>query len=143
MNKKSSKQEGYLHPLAKGDIPLHTYHMDHLGPLESIHKNYKYILAIVDAFTKFTSLYPTKTTTSKEVIKILEIQKGIFGNSSRIITDRGISFTSVEFKNYWNQEDIEHAKITAGLPRTNGQVERINRTIIPVLAKITINDPTK
>jgi len=143
INKKSGKQEGYLHPLAKGDTPLYTYHMDHLGPLESTHKNYKHILVIIDAFTKFTWLYPTKTTTSKEVIKMLEIQKGIFGNPSRIITDRGTSFTSDEFKNYCNQEGIEHAKITAGLPRANGQVERINRTIIPVLAKISIDDPTK
>jgi len=143
INKKSGKQEGYLHSLVKGDIPLHTYHMDHLGPLESTHKNYKHILAIVDAFTKFTWLYPTKITTFKEVIKILEIQKRIFGNPSRIITDRGTSFTSTEFKIYCNQEDIEHAKITAGLLRANGQVERINRTIIPVLAKISINDPTK
>jgi len=47
---------------------------------------------------------------------MLEIQKGIFGNSSRI-TDRGTSFTSDEFKNYCNQEGIKHAKITAGLPR--------------------------
>jgi len=73
---------------------------------------------------------------------MLEIQKGIFGNSSRI-TDRGTSFTSDEFKNYCNQESIEHAKITADLPRANGQVEKINRTIIPVLAKISIDDSTK
>jgi len=38
INKKLGKQEGHLHPLAKGDVPLHTYHMDHLGPLESTQK---------------------------------------------------------------------------------------------------------
>ncbi|GFY40310.1 transposon Tf2-6 polyprotein [Trichonephila inaurata madagascariensis] len=30
-----------------------------------------------------------------------------------------------------------------GLPRANGQVERINRTIISVLSKISEDDPTK
>ncbi|GFX33060.1 transposon Ty3-G Gag-Pol polyprotein [Trichonephila clavipes] len=30
-----------------------------------------------------------------------------------------------------------------GLPRANGQVERINRTIIPVLSKMSEDDPTK
>jgi len=49
INKKSGKQEGYLHSLNKGDLPLHTYHVDHLGPLESTHKDYKYILAVIDA----------------------------------------------------------------------------------------------
>lgn len=29
------------------------------------------------------------------------------------------------------------------MPRANGQVERINRTIIPVLTKMSIDDPTK
>jgi len=31
INKKLSKQEGYLHPLDKEDIPLHIYHLNHLG----------------------------------------------------------------------------------------------------------------
>lgn len=34
-------------------------------------------------------------------------------------------------------------KITTGLPRTNGQVEQLNRTIIAVLSKLSIEDPTK
>jgi len=33
--------------------------------------------------------------------------------------------------------------ITTGLPRANGQIERINRIIIPVLTKLSIDDPTK
>jgi len=79
---------------------LHTYHVDHLGPLESTHKDYKHILAVIDAFTKFVWLYPTKTVTSKEVIEKLELQKSIFGNPSRIISDRGTAFTSREFEDY-------------------------------------------
>lgn len=52
VNKKAGKQEGYLHPLNKGDVPLHTFHLDHLGPLETTPKSYKHILTIIDAFTK-------------------------------------------------------------------------------------------
>lgn len=33
--------------------------------------------------------------------------------------------------------------ITTGLPRANGQIERLNRTIVSVLAKLTIDDPSK
>lgn len=143
VNKKAGKLEGFLHPMVKEDIPLHTYHIDHMGPLESTPKNYKYILAVIDAFTKFVWLYPTKTTTTKEVIQKLDLQKSIFGNPSWIISDRGTAFTSAEFEDYCQQEKIQHAKITTGLPRANGQIERINRTIIPVLAKMTIEEPTK
>lgn len=34
-NKKAGKQEGFLNPLIKSEIPLNIYHLDHLGPLDS------------------------------------------------------------------------------------------------------------
>lgn len=33
--------------------------------------------------------------------------------------------------------------IITDLPRANGQIDRINRIIIPVLTKFSMNDPTK
>ncbi|GFV02693.1 hypothetical protein TNCV_2743661 [Trichonephila clavipes] len=142
-NKKSGKQEGFLHPLVKDDIPLNTYHIDHLGPLATSSKNYKFILAVIDSFTKFVWLYPTKTTSTSEVIKKLDIQKTTFGNPRFRITDRGTTFTSDEFHTYCSEQKITLYHITTGLPRANGQVERINRTIIPVLSKMSEDDPTK
>ena len=53
-NKKTGKQEGFLNPLPKGDIPLNVYHLDHMEPLDSTNKNYNHILAVIDSFTKFT-----------------------------------------------------------------------------------------
>lgn len=142
-NKKTGKQEGFLHPIPKTDVPLHTYHLDHLGPLDSTAKSYKHILAVIDSFTKFVWLYPTKTTTSKETLSKLDKQKQIFGSPSYIITDRGTTFSSDEFKKYCDDESIHHSMITTGLPRANGQVERLNRTIIPILTKLSLDDPKK
>lgn len=143
VNHKRGKKEGFLHPLSKEDKPLKTYHIDFLGPLESTNKNYKHVLAVIDAFTKFVWIYPTKTTTSAEVIAKLELQKSVFGNPSQIITDRGTSFTSNEFADYCSKEGIQHHQITTGLPRANGQVERINQTIIAVLSKLSIEHPAQ
>lgn len=53
-NRKEGKKEGLLNPIEKGDTPLKTYHIDHLGPLESMAKSYKPILLVIDAFSKFT-----------------------------------------------------------------------------------------
>lgn len=58
----------------------------------------------------------------------LDLQKHTFGNPFQIITDRGTAFTSLEFKQYCEEEGIKHSTITTGLPRANGQIERINRT---------------
>lgn len=143
VSRKAGKQEGLLFPIEKIDIPLHTYHVDHLGPLPSTAKCYKHLFVIIDAFTKFVWLYPVKSTTTAEVLKKLEIQREIFGNPYRIISDKGSAFTANDFQDYCNNQKITHVQTTTGIPRGNGQVERINGIIIPVLAKLSIADPLK
>lgn len=133
---KRGKTEGELQTIPKGDIPLTTYHIDHLGPMTSTSKMFKYLFVVIDGFSKFVWIYPTKTTNIKEVLDRLKSQQKTFGNPKRIISDRGAAFTSNEFKEYCIDESIEHVLITTGVPRGNGQVERINRVIIPVLTKL-------
>lgn len=50
-----------------------------------------------------------------------------FGNPVRVITDRGTAFTGGEFQRFCEAESIIHLKITTGVPRGNGQVEKVNR----------------
>ncbi|XP_055928750.1 uncharacterized protein LOC129959880 [Argiope bruennichi] len=69
--------------------------------------------------------------------------EAVFGNPMRIITDKGSAFTSKEFTNYCANQNINHIQITTGIPRGNGQVERVHGTLIPLLAKLSINGPTK
>jgi len=130
-----------LNLIDKRDTPLHIYHINHLGPLSSTKKSYKHILAVVDAFTKFVWLYPTRSTTTEEVLTRLKRQSMIFGNPARIISDQGTAFTSTTFKSYCKEEGIEHVLITTGLSRGNDQIERVNRTIIPVLTKLSMPKP--
>ncbi|KAL0851475.1 hypothetical protein ABMA28_007272 [Loxostege sticticalis] len=131
-NRKEGKQEGFLQPIDKGETPLHTLHLDHVGPLTETRKQYNHILTVVDAFTKFTWLFPTKSTSTKEVLDKLKIHQHVFGNPERFITDRGTAFTSNDFRQHCEDEGIQHITITTGVPRGNGQVERMHRTIISV-----------
>ncbi|GFX18840.1 hypothetical protein TNCV_4143611 [Trichonephila clavipes] len=96
----------------------------------------------VDAFTKFTWLYPVKTVSAESALEKLKQQK-TFGNPIRIISDRGSAFTSKLFNDYCDEENIQHLQIATGVPRGNGQVERIHRTLIPVLTKLSLGDSTK
>jgi len=139
--KKQGRQEGYLNPIDKGEIPLDTYHIDHLGPLTTTKKSYRHILVVVDGFSKFTWLYATKSTTTAEVLVRLEKQAATFGNPRRIISDRGTAFTSNDFEDYCRRENIQHVLTTTGVPRSNGQVERVNRTLIPLLTKLSAPKP--
>lgn len=98
---------------------------------------------VVDAFSKFIWFYAVKSTSTSEVIDRLKKQAVIFGNPRRIISDRGTAFSSREFKEYCEQEGVEHVLVTTGVPRSNGQVERINRTLIPLLTKLSISRPNE
>lgn len=138
--KKEGKQEGFLNCIDKESIPLHTIHCDHVGPLSETRKMYNYISTIVDVFTKFVWLFPVKGTTSKETTDKLIIHQQTFGNPMQIISDRGTAFTSNDFKEYCDRQNIQHIMITTGVPRGNGQVERIHRIIIAVL---TLNNEMK
>ena len=139
--KKQGRQEGYLCPIDKGEVPLDTYHIDHLGPLATTKKSYRHIFVVIDSFSKFTWLYATRSTTTAEVLDRLKKQAVIFGNPRRIISDKGTAFTSKDFEDYCSHEKIHHILTTTGIPRANGQVERVNRTLIPLLTKLSAPKP--
>ncbi|GFY02896.1 hypothetical protein TNCV_3507761 [Trichonephila clavipes] len=131
------------YPVMMESIPLSTYHVDFIGPLPSTNKSYQHIFTVVDAFTKFTWLYPVKTVSAESALGKLKQQQKTFGNPIRIISDRGSAFTSKLFNDYCDEENIQHLQIATGVPRENGQVERIHRTLIPVLTKLSLDDSTK
>lgn len=139
--RKHGKQEGLLYPIDKGSVPLDTYHVDHLGPLPSTKKMYRHILVVVDSFSKFTWLYACRSTGTTETLGKLKKQAYVFGNPRQIISDRGTCFTSHEFEQFCKEEGIKHHLITTGVPRGNGQVERVNRTLIPLLSKMSAPNP--
>ncbi|GFT33556.1 transposon Tf2-6 polyprotein [Trichonephila clavipes] len=72
-NRKSGKREGFLNPIPKDETPLHTYHVDFIGPLESTNKIYQHILMVIDAFTKFSWLYPVKNISADSVLDKLRL----------------------------------------------------------------------
>ncbi|KAG5323500.1 POLX protein, partial [Pseudoatta argentina] len=53
-------------------------------------------------------------------------------------SDRGGAFMSQLFKEYCLRENISHYLITTGTPQRNGQVEMINRVILSILTKLSI-----
>lgn len=101
------------------------------------------MFVVVDGFTKFVWIYPTKTLNVKEVLDRLHIQQEVFGNPSRMITDLGGAFILDEFLDYCKEEGINLNHITTGVPRENGQVERIHQVIQEVLTKMSIEKPEK
>ncbi|KAL4149769.1 hypothetical protein QTP88_003637 [Uroleucon formosanum] len=131
------KREGYLHSIPKGDRPFLTIHVDHLGPLEKTKNSNKFILVVIDSFSKFVKCYPNRTTKTEEVVLHLKNYFRTYSKPKRLVSDRGTAFTSNDFKTFLLSESVEHVLIATGTPRANGQVEVVNRSIVPMLTKIS------
>lgn len=127
--KPTGKQPGLLHPIPRDSTPLHTLHIDHLGPFcKSNGKTF--IFAIIDGFTKFVWLEAVTSANAKGAITALNKFSQVFGYPIRIISDRGSAFTCREFKEYCEKLGVKHVLNAVASPRANGQVERLNRTIL-------------
>jgi hypothetical protein len=97
------------------------------------------ILVIVDAFSKYCSLKPIKSKTSEDSIKALFSVFKQLGQPRRIIADRGTAFTSTMFRNFLSEQQVELHHIATRMPRGNGQVERVMRTVFNLL-RATLTD---
>lgn len=64
--------------------------------------------------------------------------KDYFRSYSRpkfIVSD--LCFTSEDFEKFIKEYNIKYIKIATGSPQANGQVQRINRIVGPMIAKLT------
>lgn len=105
--------------------PFHTIHLDHFSSLAVTDDEYKHVLVIIDAYTRFVWLFLVKSTGTEEVLLSLRSPFAMFGNPQRIIIDRRTVFLSSIFANYIKEIKAKHIRITAvALPWANGQVER-------------------
>lgn len=129
--------EHSLYNIPKRPIPFHTLHIDHFGPLPSLQSKRKHILLVVDAFTKYVKLYPVVSTSTREVCASLDRYFEYYSRPSRIVSDRGTCFTSLEFGSYLLDKNVEHVKVAVASPQANGQVERVNRTLKAMLSKLS------
>lgn len=127
----AGKKTGLLHPIPPGNRPFSVIHVDHLGPfIQSSSKNQE-LLVLTDNLTKFVRLFPVRNTSTKYVIRSMEefvLDKGL---PDRIISDRASCFTSKEFNEYCSSHGITHILNSTKHPQANGQVERVNRTVLP------------
>lgn len=138
-NSSINSREGELQITDTPSMPFQIVHIDHYGPIIESVKGFKHILLVVDAFTRFTWLFPTKSTSTKEVIVHLTELFCNFGNPAELISDRGSSFTSHEFAEFLKTHKVHHHLVAVAAPWANGLVERINRFLQSSLRKVIDN----
>jgi hypothetical protein len=136
----TGKQPGLLHPIPKFDVPMHTLHIDHLGPFVLSSRRNDYLVVAIDGFTKFAFLKAVRNTKVGPVRKCLDDIFNLFGVARQIVCDRGSSFTSKCFNGYCERINMKVNYNATATPRANGQAERYNRTILNALSTWTDNE---
>lgn len=114
--------------LIKATSPFERLNLDFKGPLPTNSRN-KYILTVVDEYSRFPFAFPCADVTSQTVIKHLQSIIKMFGIPAYIHSDRGAAFMSAELKSFLTQNGIATSRTTPYNPRGNGQCERYNGII--------------
>ena len=101
------------------------------------------ILVIVEYLTKHVSIFALKTKTAEEVAEHLWTWITRFGPPDTILSDQGKEFVNKTITALLNKTGIERRVTSAYCPRTDGQCERMNQTVIKVLRKHAETDTKK
>lgn len=136
----SGRTQIELHSIPKTNIPWHTIHIDISGKLSGKNDIREYLIVLIDAFTKYVLLYPTRKIDSENVTKALKNSISLFGSPTKIIADQGRCFASNDFKQFCNKHQIDVHYIATGAPRANGQVERVMSVLTNMLTAIEITE---
>ena len=118
--------------------------VDTIGPLPTDNENQnKYILVIIDAFSRFVRLYPILDTTAESAADSLLDWVGLFGIPLEIVSDNGTQFANSLIEGLLSALEITDAKIQAYSKEENGIVERANKEVNRHLRTIVYNRMVK
>ena len=104
--------------------------VDVMGPFISSKKGERYILSIIDCFSKYLILVPLSDHTAPSVNKdFYERVVGYFACPRKILSDRGTEFMGRIWGELMTLLGVQQALTSPYYPQGNGNVERSHRTI--------------
>ena len=101
-----------------------------VGPLEGGSHKRKYLLFMVDKFTKWTEAKPVKMAEAGPVIEFISSVVHRYGVPHSIIIVNGSNFIADEVKTWCANLGIKLDYASVYHPQTNGQVEQANGLIM-------------
>ncbi len=129
-----------------GEMPLAAYPFqicsaDLVGPLPASNPhNNRYILNILCHSSGYAECFPIPDKTNKSVWdKFAQEFVPRHGYMETLITDNGKEFVARAWREYLNECGIKHVTTTPNHPISNGRIERFNKSIKSILAKLINN----
>ena len=111
--------------------PFHTWGIDILGPFPLAIRQMKYLIVVIEYFTKWIEAEPVARITTHKVQHF--VWKNIvcrFGVPRRLVSDNSTQFVSQQLGKLCAELGIKHVFASVEHPQTNEQVESVNRILL-------------
>ena len=113
--------------------PLSVVAIDIVGPLgngrTATSQGNRYIVTMVDWFSRFICMYAVPEPTAEQVGKCLTRFVARFGAPLTLLSDNANYFKDRAIREWERQLGIKHAFVSAHRPAGNGLLERFHRTL--------------
>lgn len=106
-------------------------------------QNYRYILTVIDHYSRYTKFFPLKTKHSPNVVEALGRYAADFGVPQSLVADNGGEFVSRPFQDFCQKHHITTHYTTPYNPRGNSLTERVHRSLKSVLSTLCAGYPLK
>lgn len=114
--------------------PWHTVGIDIMGPFPPTIRHKRFLLVVVDYFTRWIEVFPMRSITSTDIANILTNEVlSRYGLPKHIVSDNGPQFVSNIFKCLCTTLGMKQ-NLTANYHPQSNMTERVNRTLKPLIA---------
>ncbi len=131
-----TKRQSYHHIVAHHVNNGHQMDLIDVSKYKSVNKGYKWILTIVDIYSRRAWAIPIKTKSAADVNGALtDLYKDKKNIPEQVSSDLGTEFLNKQVQATFAKHDIKHWTYEPGSHNTLGIIERFNRTLRTMLRK--------
>ncbi|CEP13583.1 hypothetical protein [Parasitella parasitica] len=129
------------HPIPTPSRPFYMVGTDCIGPLERTRSGNKYIMVASDYLTRWPIAIACRNINASTTDKFLfDHIVSVYGVPSFLVSDRGSNYMSSYLQSFLRKLECTHRFTTSRRPQSNGQVERLNQTLVQTMAKLMRDD---
>ncbi|KAI3384994.1 hypothetical protein SNEBB_009810 [Seison nebaliae] len=122
------------------DKPMSRLSLDVVGPMQRACTGERYILIIVDHFSRYAFGYPTHDCTADTITACFRDFTDRQGGAREVLTDRGSCFISESFTNLIKERGMKSLMTCSYNPQSNSVAERLIGSIKKILYNLVHDD---
>ena len=134
----NAQTRGKMKPIVASE-PFEMVSIDIVGPLPMTTNGDRYIVSMIDRYTRFAMLVPVKNIKANTIVHAYGKWNTLFGPPKSLLSDNGSQFISEIFRHYARTHGTKQLFASPYYPECNGMVERLHRWIKERLCLISVD----